>query len=46
MNAQVVSIQSTSENMGLWNQVFVTDPLAVKPITGKSYKGNSLSHIG
>ena len=41
MNAQATSIQSTSENMGLWNQVFVTDPLAVKPITGKSYKGSS-----
>lgn len=42
MNAPVkTNIQSTSENMSLWNQVFVTDPLAVKPITGKSYKGSS-----
>lgn len=29
------------KNMGLWNKVKVTDPAAVKPITGKSYKGNS-----
>lgn len=29
------------ENMMLWNQVCVTDPAAVKPITGKQYKGNS-----
>lgn len=28
-------------NMDLWNKVKVTDPSAVKPITGKSYKGNS-----
>lgn len=28
-------------NMKLWEQVCVTDPAAVKPITGKSYKGNS-----
>lgn len=28
-------------NVELWNQVFVTDPAAVKPITGKPYKGNS-----
>lgn len=29
------------ENMALWDQVCVTDPSAVKPITGKQYKGNS-----
>ena len=29
------------KNMDLWNKVKVTDPAAVKPITGKSYKGNS-----
>lgn len=28
-------------NMQLWNQVNITDPGAVKPITGKPYKGNS-----
>lgn len=28
-------------NKELWDRVKVTDPLAVKPITGKSYKGNS-----
>ena len=28
-------------NMELWNRVCVTDPTAVKPITGKQYKGNS-----
>ena len=28
-------------NMDLWNKVKVTDPSAVKPITGKSYRGNS-----
>lgn len=27
--------------MELWNRVKVTDPSAVKPITGKAYKGNS-----
>lgn len=30
-----------NENMALWNAVFMTDPSAVKPITGKSYSGNS-----
>lgn len=30
-----------SENMKLWQSVCVTDPAAVKPITGKQYKGNS-----
>jgi hypothetical protein len=28
-------------NLALWERVFVTDPQAVKPITGKPYKGNS-----
>lgn len=28
-------------NMELWKTVCVTDPAAVKPITGKQYKGNS-----
>lgn len=30
-----------NKNMALWNSVCVTDPEAVKPITGKQYKGNS-----
>ena len=29
------------DNMKLWQTVCVTDPAAVKPITGKQYKGNS-----
>lgn len=29
------------DNMKLWHTVCVTDPKAVKPITGKQYKGNS-----
>lgn len=29
------------DNMELWRSVCVTDPKAVKPITGKQYKGNS-----
>lgn len=29
------------ENMELWKSVCVTDPSAVKPITGKQYQGNS-----
>ena len=29
------------DNMKLWHSVCVTDPAAVKPITGKQYKGNS-----
>lgn len=29
------------DNMKLWNEVKVTDPHAVKKITGKSYQGNS-----
>jgi hypothetical protein len=28
-------------NKDLWQRAFTTDPLAVKPITGKQYKGNS-----
>jgi len=28
-------------NLDLWNKAFQTDPSAVKPITGKQYKGNS-----
>lgn len=28
-------------NKALWNSVCVTDPAAVKPITGKQYRGNS-----
>jgi hypothetical protein len=30
-----------STNMDLWRRVSVTDPAAVKPITGKQYNGNS-----
>ena len=30
-----------SENKALWRRVCVTDPKAVKPITGKQYNGNS-----
>ncbi len=30
-----------NENMALWDRVCVTDPRAVKPITGKQYNGNS-----
>lgn len=30
-----------SDNTSLWKRAFVTDPAAVKPITGKQYKGNS-----
>lgn len=30
-----------NENMKLWDSVCVTDPAAVKPITGKQYRGNS-----
>lgn len=29
------------ENMKLWNEVKITDPAAVKKITGKPYQGNS-----
>lgn len=31
----------SNANMDLWRRVCVTDPAAVKPITGKQYKGNS-----
>lgn len=45
MNAQVdlneTSVAINSNHLDLWRQVFITDPAAVKPITGKSYKGNS-----
>ena len=45
MNAQV-DLNGTlatinSNNLDLWREVFITDPAAVKPITGKSYKGSS-----
>lgn len=30
-----------SKNLDLWRRVCVTDPQAVKPITGKQYSGNS-----
>ena len=30
-----------SDNKALWKRAFITDPSAVKPITGKQYKGNS-----
>ena len=30
-----------NDNMKLWESVCMTDPKAVKPITGKSYQGNS-----
>ena len=30
-----------SDNKALWNRVCMTDPAAVKPITGKQYSGNS-----
>lgn len=30
-----------NENKTLWQRAFTTDPRAVKPITGKQYKGNS-----
>lgn len=44
MNAQVDITHPKNpavKNMDLWNLVFCTDPASVKPITGKSYKGNS-----
>ena len=34
-------VSDTKQNMALWHSVQVTDPSAVKPITGKQYKGNS-----
>lgn len=30
-----------TDNKALWKRAFMTDPRAVKPITGKAYKGNS-----
>jgi hypothetical protein len=30
-----------NDNKALWKRAFTTDPRAVKPITGKQYKGNS-----
>ena len=30
-----------TQNKALWDRAFVTDPKAVKPITGKQYSGNS-----
>ena len=30
-----------NDNMKLWESVCMTDPKAVKPITGKSYQGSS-----
>jgi len=33
--------EKTNPNMSLWERVCVTDPKAVKPITGKQYNGNS-----
>ncbi|WP_414659240.1 hypothetical protein ACMHYC_10955 [Acinetobacter courvalinii] len=41
MNAQTKPMITDNDNMDLWNQVFITDPLAVTPITGKTYKGSS-----
>lgn len=38
MNAKA---EFTADNMALWREVFITDPTAVKPITGKSYRGSS-----
>lgn len=34
-------MSNENPNMGLWQRVCVTDPKAVKPITGKQYSGNS-----
>jgi hypothetical protein len=31
----------TNKNMTLWNEAFITDPSAVKKITGKQYQGDS-----
>jgi hypothetical protein len=36
-----MTAKQTNPNMGLWERVCVTDPKAVKPITGKQYNGNS-----
>lgn len=32
---------SAEENLRIWNALFRTDPAHVKPITGKTYQGNS-----
>jgi hypothetical protein len=34
-------MSDATNNMALWDRVCVTDPRAVKPITGKQYSGNS-----
>ena len=39
--AYLFSGVSVLNNKALWESVFVTDPKAVKPITGKDYGGNS-----
>jgi hypothetical protein len=36
-----MSKEVANEHMALWQRVCVTDPKAVKPITGKQYSGNS-----
>jgi hypothetical protein len=36
-----MSEEQVATNMALWDRVCVTDPRAVKPITGKQYSGNS-----
>lgn len=37
----VPAVAGKQSNTALWKTAFVTDPSAVKPITGKQYKGNS-----
>ena len=37
----VPAVAGKQSNTALWKTAFVTDPTAVKPITGKQYKGNS-----
>ena len=34
-------MKTIDENMALWREAFVTDPSAVKKITGKPYQGDS-----
>jgi hypothetical protein len=34
-------VQKEADNLAIWNSLERTDPKHVKPITGKSYKGNS-----
>jgi hypothetical protein len=36
-----MSAKAPNPNLALWERVCVTDPRAVKPITGKQYSGNS-----